>query len=372
MRTPLESGIGGSQSALCYLAKALSQRGHEVFVVNGIAETGDYDGVRFVSWATGLTTSFLNGVDTIIVQNSSLASTIREEIGDTVPRILWTGHDCNQPAVQGLHQPRERESWRAFAFVSQWQAENYRSAFFIQPERSAVIHNGISPAFGEVPIKDAWFITGAPPILAYTSTPFRGLDVLLDAFALIRKAWPRARLRVYSNMSIYRIKPADDPFQALYARCANTEGVEYIGPVGQARLAGEMADAAALAYPSTFAETFCIAVAEAAAAGASIFTTRLGALPEINEGFADFVNFVPDKEKLARDFAELVVAGLQKMVADPEDAAARRAARIASYRSRFAWSRIAEEWERWLDKVVFTHPPVPPQICNGPSRTTSE
>ena len=50
-------------------------------------------------------------------------------------------------------------------------------------------------------------------------------------------------------------------------------------------LAAELAQAAALAYPSTYPETSCIAALEAMSVGAAVLTTRSGAMPETTAGF---------------------------------------------------------------------------------------
>src|SRR5438270_153717 len=80
---------------------------------------------------------------------------------------------------------------------------------------------------------------GEPPILVYSSMPFRGLDVLLAAFPAIRAAVPGARLRIFSSMDPYQT--VSDPYRPLYSQAETMVGVEYVGAVGQGRLANELA-----------------------------------------------------------------------------------------------------------------------------------
>ncbi len=193
----------------------------------------------------------------------------------------------------------ERKSWSGFAFVSNWQLEQFASVLWIDRDKSRVMRNAASPAFVSDVHADPWFVTGQPPTLFYTSTPFRGLDVLLQAFPVIRAAIPGTRLRVLSSMGVYQVRPEEDEYQNLYRLSQTVDGVEYVGSVGQSQLARELAGTAALAYPSTFAETSCIASIEAMALGAAVFITRLGALPETTGGLASITEFQPDHGQLA-------------------------------------------------------------------------
>ena len=112
--------------------------------------------------------------------------------------------------------------------------------------------------------------------------------------------------------------------RALSARCRSTEGVDYIGPVPQPELAAELSRAAALAYPSTFPETSCIAAMEAMSAGAIILTTRSGAMPETTAGFGLMIEPHEDDPRLAKEFAQMAIDALAEARREPELAEVRR------------------------------------------------
>lgn len=349
---PYERPVGGSHSAMFYLSVELARLGHTVAIVNGTSAPGEYRGVACVHHREGLTAQYLNGFDVVVALNSACGATLKREIGVRVPLVLWNQHAFDQPPVQELHRLRERKTWAGFAFVSQWQLDTFVEKFWVPREKSIVLRNAAGPAFAGLPPAVPWFARGAAPVLVYTSTPFRGLDVLLSAFPLIRAAIPDVRLRVFSSMALYQVRPEDDKYRELYARCAATEGAEYVGPVGQARLARELAEAAALAYPSTFAETSCIAVIEAMAAGAAVFTTRLGALPETAGGFASMVDPSDDRTKLAGSFAGMVADALAEMRRESAAAAERREAQLAFIRQNYLWPARAAEWQAWLSSLL--------------------
>jgi len=290
-------------------------------------------------------------MDVLVVLNCAIGSALRA-FGVCTPIVLWAHHAHDQPAMQELLQPVERKAWTGFAFVSAWQAKKYLQHFPIDGSRCRILNNCISPAFADQPISEPWFIAGSAPVLAYTSTPFRGLDVLLRAFPLIRERLPTVRLRVYSSMAVYRVSRGSDKYRHLYAQSARMQGVEYLGSVGQSLLAREIAETAALAYPSTFPETFCIAAAEALSTGALLLTTRLGALPELYSGFARMIQPNSDRRRLAEDFADMTVSALNAVLRSPTTAAALRDAQIRSCRERFSWPYRAQEWESYLMDVI--------------------
>jgi glycosyltransferase involved in cell wall biosynthesis len=214
------------------------------------------------------------------------------------------------------------------------------------------MRNAASPAIiGSPPAATPWFATGAAPTLVYTSAAYRGLDVLLDAFPVIRATIPGTRLRVFSALSVTR-GTDDRTYADLYRKCLETEGVDYVGPVGQAALADELRNAAALAYPSTFAETSCIAAIEAMAVGALVIGTKLGALPETLAGFGYLVEFEPDRAKLAAQFAQGAIQALSQIKANPIEAGAWRTHEMQFAQENYTWPKRALEWQAWLGEIV--------------------
>jgi len=350
--TPYKSPLGGSQSALCYLAVELTRLGHAITIFNLLPGHNESDGVQIRHISEINVPGSLKSFDVVIVLNIACATKLGQAVGFDVPLVLWTHHAHDQSAISALNRLNERKRWAGFAFVSYWQRDCYERQFSIRREKSSVLRNAVSPAFAGVSQAQPWFSTGAPPILFYTSTPFRGLEVLLKAFPVIRNALPGTRLRVYSSMTVYQKSAADDAYGHLYRQCQSTDGVDYVGSVGQSLLAGELAPAAALAYPSTFAETSCIAALEAMAVGASVFTTKLGALPETTNGLAELVDWQPNAKLLAESFADMAINVLSEMQKDPSQAAVRRAERIKFIRDNYQWPPRARAWSEWLSQLT--------------------
>jgi glycosyltransferase involved in cell wall biosynthesis len=290
----------------------------------------------------------------VVVSNEAFGRNLRE-IGVTKPLVLWAGHADDQPSMEPLEFMRERKAWTGYAFVSQWQLEQYCDVYWLPRERTRVMRNAIAPAFVEKRPKEPWFRRGEPPVLVYTSAPYRGLDVLLTAFPVIRTGVPGTKLRVFSGLSITRGGPEDNQYADLHRQCLATEGVDYVGPVSQPALADALSDAAALAYPSTYPETSCIAALEAMAMGATVLTTRLGALPETLAGFGRMVEPQDNAPALAKDFAAMAVETLIDMARNTDEAARRRDAQIEFVRKNYTWPTRALEWQSWLFELILKH-----------------
>jgi glycosyltransferase involved in cell wall biosynthesis len=349
-QTPFRRPLGGTQSALAYLSAALVRREHDVTLVNGVREPRVCDGVRCTRLAD-LNGRFLDTFDLVVVASVAVGQRLRKS-GAKVPLVLWCQHADDQPAVAALHDPHERAAWRGYAMVSHWQADRYVRVLGVDAAAVRILRNAIAPAFEAAVPHEPWFRCGRAPALAYTSTPFRGLDVLLDAFPVIRAHFPGARLAVWSGMSVYNKAAADDPYAALYERCRALTGVEYHGPIAQSALAPAMAGIDVLAYPCTFAETSCIAAMEAMAAGAFVVTTQLGALPETTAGYGHLLDLDGNAVVRADEYAHFAVQALRAAAAAPAATLARRDAQRRHALLHCTWSQRADEWTLWLSGLA--------------------
>lgn len=355
VETPRLKPLGGSQSSLCYLAEELARLGHEVTLINRTTTPGRSRGVESLR-IEGVPVARYLDYDVVIVLNvasSNVPRAIRATGSNPPPIILWSQHNHDQPAVRELADRSIHESWDKYVLVSDWQAKGYKEGFRIDPGKIRILGNAISPAFENlfpqpqaIAAQKPW-----PPVLCYTSTPFRGLHVLLEAFPRIRAAIPGTRLRVFSSMSVYGVGAEQDPYAALYELCRTTEGVEYVGSLSQTALARELRGATCLAYPNTFAEGFCISVLEAMAAGCIVITSDLGALRDTTAGFGHLLAPHPDKEVHARLYADFAVGVLTNFRSSPQEQA-RLAAQVSAVNRTGTWAVRAKEWEAWLQSLI--------------------
>jgi glycosyltransferase involved in cell wall biosynthesis len=312
------------------------------------SEPGRVEGVECLSAAAGGFGLFA-GADVAVVLNDpdpEVALALKGVLGPKGRVVLWTQHDVDQPAMAAFADVGVRRLWERVVFVSDWQRRRYGEAFGPEPG-SVVIGNAMAPAF-EGLFGDGEDVLGLKaPVLVYTPTPFRGLEVLLEAFPLIRARLPEMRLVVHSSLGVYQVAEDEDAHRDLYRRCRALPGVEYRGQVAQPELARSLRSALCFAYPSTFAETFCTSAFEAMAAGCLAVVGDLGALAETTRGLAELVGVEADRRLYAERFAERVVRAL----AAPEGLAERLGRQRRLLLATGTWDVRARAWGGFLEAL---------------------
>lgn len=347
--------LGGSQSALCYLAEELARAGHQVSLLNNTSSPGVSRGVSVERLDGDLRAALRPPPDAVIVLNSTgWGRRLRPLLGADSRIVLWLSLAHDQEMLLALSDPAERRSYHAYAFISDWQARAFHDAFGTELERSAVLRYGVGPGFaglfdGGAPILEA---KTRPPVLAYCSAPFRGLHVLAHyAFPRIRAFVPGVTLKVFSSMKIYPYLDGDqdESFAELYRVCRETEGIDYVGALPQPELARELKAATMLAYPCTWPETACLAVMEAMAAGCWIVSSDYAVLPETTAGFARLVPYSDDGD--IRVYANAFVDAALNVLdgCDGPDSEAHLRAQVAHMNAAATWPARAREWTAWLE-----------------------
>jgi glycosyltransferase involved in cell wall biosynthesis len=243
--------------------------------------------------------------------------------------------------VQSLALSSVLQRISKFLFVSEWQRDRYCNHFAIERTATAVIGNPYCVrALQSIEKFDK---PHDAPRLIYTSTPFRGLDVLAGAFPIFRSHFPDATLTVLSGMELYG-ESDNTRFLGLFERLARMPRVEFLKPVGKQRLYECLRDANVLAYPSTFAETFCIGALEACVLENAVLLTRTGALPEV---FPDAGFIAAGAGKLAPEaWAQFMIESWARIVSDRQSGA--RAALAQTYRRTYAPSAVADRFKHAL------------------------
>jgi glycosyltransferase involved in cell wall biosynthesis len=355
--TAWKEPLGGTQSGVCYVAEALVRGGDEVCLLNSVDRRQESHGVACIPYREVFTTEGMASLHLdalVVVASARNGYAARQVVGPDVPVILWSGHAADQLAMESLGEAEFREAFDGFAMVSQWQRDRYVARFDVDRERTEVLRNSVAPAFEGAYGPQELILQSkqSPPVLAYTSTPFRGLDVLVELFPRIRREIPGVRLKVFSSMEVYKMDGSldADQFGALYDACRSTEGIEYIGGVPQPQLAEALREVSILAYPNTFPETSCIAVMEAMASGCHVVTSELGALPETLAGFGVTVGLKKGADAYAKEFIDSMVDWLVE--GDMKEERENRLRRQVDFvNEHYSWTVRAREWVDWVRRL---------------------
>lgn len=335
--TPFNQPLGGSESSIVYMARELARCGHSVTVYCNCPRPGDYDGVTYRHYYDFFTQASTMPWDALI----SFRSFDPFLLGRVAPRtIFWTGDAFDQPSLKHFEHRSLQENIDRVFCVSNWHRETFINAFQLPPEKVIATRNGFCPELIHRGVAKQW--TRA----AYTSTPFRGLDILLKIFQFM----PLFSLDVFSSMKVYGWSSEEDrrAYGSLY-EAANQSGVVWHGSVAQPELLEQLAPIGLLLYPNTFDETSCIAAIEAQASGCVVVTSARAAL---NETVKNGVTGVclkgdPRSSEYRREF----VGTVSGLVNNPQRLETlSHAAREGAFR-KYTWGAIAAEWTTILESM---------------------
>jgi glycosyltransferase involved in cell wall biosynthesis len=220
-----------------------------------------------------------------------------------------------------------------FAAPSRFVAELIRADAGRVPIR--VIPHALDGVFTPAPVSEVWQA-------AYVGrlSPLKGADVLLEAFGILARTQPKARLVVVG----------DGPDRArLEERAADLVAagtVEFRGWLTPPQVAECLRGSALLTVPSTTPEIFGLTALEALGLGRPLVASRIGALPELVGPDNGLLAAPGDAAALAEALAELL--GDAERLARLGEGSARRA-------EAFDLDRCLDEYESWYREALAAH-----------------
>lgn len=330
-----KGGIGGSETAVIELTKQLAKMGWDITVFNDCQappEGLEFDGVKYQNyWQFNPKDEF----DVLWVWR--LPEMFEYDIEARIK--LLDLHDTMVPA--DLPQSRWEKIDKIFV-----KTEYHRSLFPQVPDdKFVIIGNGIDLA--------RFQITGIkrePLRFAYTSTPNRGLDILLEfIWPKIKEKLPDAELHTYYGFNTFYKVEKNNPermaWMAKVQELMKQPGVINHGRVGQKELAEDLLKTSYWLYPTHFPEIDCISVKEVQAAGVIPITSGFAALAESQKSGEMLPGDVYDPE-WHKAFIEQIE---WCMTSDPnqeyQKQTSEEAKRVAK---QFSWDLIATKWNNEL------------------------
>lgn len=242
-------------------------------------------------------------IDKELLSNFQIICSRPREFEQDKIRIFWA-HDLPQdPESKRFREPEFINNIHKNVFVSNWQYNQYQLYHGVPyDDKSVTMNHGIFPFLGErdnlKPSQDGKIH------IVYTSTPQRGLEILVPVFEELAKKYHNIHLDVFSSFKIYGWDDADKQFEPLFERCRNHPNITYHGFVHNDVLREHLQKSHIFAYPSIWQETACLALIEAMSAGLLCVHSDLAALPETSGSLNMMYRGNPDKNIHTKVFKE--------------------------------------------------------------------
>ena len=175
---------------------------------------------------TELTTrSLFDRLDDEDLEGIQIITSRVRELHDDKLKVLHL-HDLPlDPESAHLKDPELRSRFDKLVFSSEWQYQQFRDYLGVPYDtKSAVILTGIDP----IPLVEK---PKDKIRLIYTSTPHRGLELLVPVFIELAKHNPDIELDVYSSFGIYgpQWEERNKPYERLFDLCREHPQINYHG-----------------------------------------------------------------------------------------------------------------------------------------------
>ena len=289
-------------------------------------------------------------VDNTLLDKVQITTSVPEKIPlhPTKPNILWQQNSYDQPNLAPWFKDKDNhKKYDWYVFNSHWCYEKFRMMFDIPTHKCLVIKNAID----KIEPRKLDYTKGDPVKLIYTSTPWRGLNVLLAAMQLLNNK--NVHLDVYSSTQVYgdQFKEVNDvKFQDLYNQAKSLKNVSYIGYKPNEFIKDNLKNYHMFIYPNIWEETSCIAAIEAMAAGLYCVTTDYGALFETGAEFITYVPFEKDYIRLAHTIASVIDVAADRL---GDDGVKDHLKMQIEYTNKFySWDLRKSIWNRFLQGVI--------------------
>lgn len=271
-----ESGLGGTEQCIIYLAKTIKQSHPkwDVFVVGGVVY-GDYDGVKYRP-----TQDFKNEVSYVdIIISASYIHYIKEfEDIEYRESIFWVHNTDYFTWWNGQNLDNHREllldpKLKTIICLTEWHKTEFIKQFPETQSKIQVIGNGVDISKFKSTDKNL-------DQYIYTSHCERGLYKVIEDWPSILEENPNSQLKI--STPEYGLEYYNIYFKELVD---NLENVEFLGTLPQQQLYQLMAESTYWYYPSSYEETFCITALEMLGHKVQPITWEWGGLKETLNGF---------------------------------------------------------------------------------------
>lgn len=248
------------------------------------------------------------------------------------------------PESSHLSEESSRNRFDKLVFVSNWQYQQFRDILGVPySSQSTVIENGMHPIEYKDKPKDKIR-------LIYTSTPHRGLEILIPVFVEVAKRYPDIELDVFSSFGIYGWQQRDEQYEPLFKICRDHPQINYHGwqPNDVVRAAYQKAHI--FAYPCIWQETSCRSLVEAMSAGCVAVHPNFSALPDTAGGMTIMYDGDSNYINHANIFAHNLMHSIETV---KNNDLTNLLQYVKNYSdNRFGWNNVGMKWISTIGSLI--------------------
>jgi glycosyltransferase involved in cell wall biosynthesis len=292
-------------------------------------------------------------IDPALLENFQIVSSRARDLDPTKIRIFWAHDLAEDPESVKFRDQTFKDSWHKFVFISNWQYQRYQLMHNIEYDnKSIVLESGIEPATDTV--FDLKKSDDGKIHIVYTSTPQRGLELLIPVFEKLCEIHNDIHLDVFSSFKIYGWDEMDKQFEPLYDKVRSHPNMTYYGFVPNKELKDHLNKSHIFAYPSIWIETSCRAMLESMSAGLVCVHPNFGALAETSGGLNIMYQGDNDKNKHANIFINHLNSAINFVRNVDHQPMIHFNKTFVD--SRYNIERIKNQWEMMLRELLNQYP----------------
>lgn len=249
-----------------------------------------------------------NELDAELLKDFQIVASRVRDLDESKIRIFWAHDLPGDPESEFLKDPTRRDQFHKYVFVSNWQMQSYMQAYGLPWSKCVVLHNAITPIDEHVKpdTKDG-------VRLIYTSTPHRGLSILVPVVEELAKKFENIHLDVYSSFKIYGWEQRDKDFQIIFDKIEEHPNMTNHGTVSNDEIRKALTQSHIFAYPSIWAETSCMSLMEAMSAKCVCVHSNYAALYETAANWTNMYQLHEDHNVHAGIFYNVLENAVQNI-----------------------------------------------------------
>lgn len=345
-------GIGGAETCVMEIAKRFAADGWRTVV---FGTPGPYRGVHEETGVEYWTTDDWSATEPFTVFVSSRIPQVFDAKVNAQTTMLWM-HDVN--SGQGIFNGDFGDRLANIDYVvglTDWHCTHLQRLYDISPEKLVRIPNGVDlTRFAEINESDRQKYK-----FVFSSSPDRGIDVVLNVWPYIKRNLPEAELHVFYGWNsidkIIELQPQNPlakfkeaVVDIIYQLGGEKGGIYWHDRVQQDVLASHLRTCHAWLYPTYFMETFCITAIEMQAAGVIPITSRVAALPEVVASDELMIAGWPNNKSFLQQYSAAVVRTVTKNPKYQEMLRAEGFEKAA----QFTWDEAFYKWRGIVSKSL--------------------